>query len=59
MKIFHSQPNMAALSLSLRMGMDCSSPSLFAVTNFDPSSPMGVPIFTEEPCVMPDGLEHR
>ena len=57
--IFFLQLNMDSLALSSLMGMDCTAPLLFAVTNFDPSSPMGVPIFTEQPCVMPDGVDHR
>ena len=59
MQFLFFQPNMDSLALSSLMGMDCAVPLLFAVTNFDPSSPMGVPIFTEQPCVMPDGMGHR
>jgi len=53
------EPNPGSLELSTIMGMDCESPILFAVTNFDPSSPMGVPIFIDQPCVMPDGPDNR
>ena len=53
------QPNADSLALASAMGMDCVRPLLFAVTNFDPTSNMGVPIFTEQPCVMPNGLQHR
>jgi len=54
-----SEPNQDSLALSLLMGMDCVTPLVFAVTNFDPSSPLGVPNFTELPCVMPSGPQHR